>query len=349
MKIPHNDEKVLYMGRTEAAEDKTGLYFAGSQAIVKIRGTGLSVTINNTCYCHGNFLGVVVDGEMREVPLSADDNGKDITAAAVENLSDGEHTVIIYKRYAAAQLLFIKEFETDGEFLSPDPLPARKLEVYGDSVCAGEVIEAYDYVGKHDPERPYGQYDNVWNSFVMQTARSLNAQIHNICQGGIALLDGTGYFDPPTYRGVESIYDKVNYSVMHGEPTQWDFSRYVPDIVIIAIGQNDCHNGLTDKNDICIQDPGYRTVWKTGYIKLVNELDRHYGGVKFVLTTTVLMHDPDWDNAIEEIKSELCGMGIKAYHNMFSRNGAATPGHPRLAEHNEMARELTRFIEENVL
>ncbi len=61
------------------------------------------------------------------------------------------------------------------------------------------------------------------------------------------------------------------------------------------------------------------------------------------------MHDPEWDNAIEEIKNELCEDGIKAYRNVFSRNGAATPGHPRLPEHDEMARELTEFIRANVL
>ena len=78
---------------------------------------------------------------------------------------------------------------------------------------------------------------------------------------------------------------------------------------------------------------------------MVRDLDKKYSSPKFVLTTTILMHDADWDNAIEEIKDELNGMGIKAYHNLFKRNGAATPGHPRLAEHNEMAGELTKFIE----
>lgn len=349
VKISHSDEKVLYMGRTDITSEETRLYFAGSQAAVKIRGTKLLVTINNTCFIPGSFIGVVIDGKMNCVPFNSDCSGKDITLTAAENLDDGEHTVIIYKRYAANQMLFIKSFETDGEFLVPDPLPERKIEVYGDSVCAGEVIEAYDYVGKLDPEAPYGTYDNVWNSFVMQTARRLGAQIHNICQGGIALLDGTGYFDPPSYRGVESVYDKTAYSVLHGTFTYWDFERYVPDIVIIAIGQNDQHNGLTDKNDIDISNPDRKAIWKTAYIKLVRELDRRYGGAKFVLTTTVLIHNPEWDNTIEEIKNELCGMGIEAYHNVFSRNGAATPGHPRLAEHNEMADELTRFIEENVL
>lgn len=349
MNITHNDEKIIYMGRTDSYPDETRLFYAGSQAIVKFRGTRLDVTFNSTSYWGSLCLGVVVDGEMRGIPLSYDNNRKDITVAAAEGLADGEHSVIIYKRHAANQSLSIKGFETDGEFLAPEPLPERKIEVYGDSVCAGEVIEAYDYTEKCDPEGHDSKYDNVWNSFVMQTARNLNAQIHNICQGGIALFDGTGYFHAPDYIGLESVYDKTCYFPEGGEPTQWDFSRYTPDIVIIAIGQNDKHNGRTDKDDIDIADLSCRSEWKTAYIKMVRELDRHYGGAKFVLTTTILMHDAEWDKAIDEIKDELCGMGIKAYHNMFSRNGAATPGHPRLSEHNEMAAELTDFIEKNVL
>ena len=183
----------------------------------------------------------------------------------------------------------------------------------------------------------------------MQTARDLGAQIHNICQGGIALFEGTGYFHAPDYIGLESVYDKACYTPESGEPTNWDFGRYVPDIVIIAIGQNDKHNGRTDSDDIDISSPSTRNQWKTGYKKLVRDLANHYGDVKFVLTTTILMHDPEWDNAIEEIKNELCEDGIKAYRNVFSRNGAATPGHPRLPEHDEMARELTEFIRANVL
>lgn len=349
MKIQHNDKNVLWMGRRDITENETKLFHAGAQAIVKFKGTKLDVEINSFCVWGSLNLGVVVDGEMKAVPLSHDNNCKYITVTAAENLSDSEHTVIIYKRHAGNQVLFIKSFETDGEFVMPDVLPERKIEVYGDSVCAGEVIEAYDYVAQPDPEGHDSKFDNVWNSFVMQTARNLDAQIHNICQGGIALFNGTGYFHMPDFIGLESTYDKTCYFPEGGDITNWDFSRYTPDIVIIAIGQNDQHNGKTDQNDRNISDPVYRNEWKTAYIKMVRDLDKHYGGAKFVLTTTILMHDVDWDNAIEEIKDELNGMGIKAYHNMFSRNGAATPGHPRLSEHNEMAEELTKFIKENVL
>lgn len=349
MKISHSDEKALYMGRFDRTADETKLFHAGSQVKLKFRGTSLSVKFNSTVLWGNTSLGTVIDGAVGMIPLSPENNGKDITEFAAEGLPEGEHTAIIYKRYASNMTLNIKEFETDGEFLAPDPLPELKIEVYGDSVCAGEVSEAIDFVGKSDPENHNSQYDNVWHSFVMQTARNLNARIHNICQGGIALFDGTGYFYYPNTIGLESVYDKTCYFPEGGEATKWDFSRYIPDIVIIAIGQNDKHNSKTQKDDIDISDPEYRTKWKNSYIKIVKELNGHYKTAKFILTTTILMHDPDWDNAIEEIKNELNGMGIPAYHNLFSRNGAATPGHPRIPEHNEMAQELTEFIKKNVL
>lgn len=351
MKIMHDDPKALYMGRYDRTEDNTLLYHAGSQVRLKFNGTSLSAVINCTVFWGVLHLGIVIDGEMKAIPLSPSDNGRELTVRIAEGLDRGEHTVIIYKRHAAHHSMLLKEFETDGEFLAPEPLPQLKIEAYGDSVCAGEIIEAVHLTGQNDPADHYnGLCDNVWNSFVMQTARNLNAQIHNICQGGIALLDGTGYYHMPNCIGLESVFDKTCFIPEAGPFTDWDFGRYRPDIVIIAIGQNDKHNGKTDADDINIADPAYRKKWKDAYVKMVKALDGHYGGTaKFVLTTTVLMHSPEWDKTIDEIAEELNGMGIRAYHNLFGRNGAATPGHPRLPEHNEMADELTKFIRESVL
>ncbi len=348
MKIMHDDKRVLYMGRYDRTADETRLYYAGSQIKLRFRGTSLSMSFLASVMWGNVSIGAVIDGKITAVPLIAENNGKEITVPIAGGLENREHDAVIYKRHSSNYYLFVRGFETDGEFLEPEPLPELKIEVYGDSVCAGEVSEAVEYVGKNDPENHNSVYDNVWHSFVMQTARALNAQIHNICQGGIALFDGTGYFHYPDTLGLESVYDKTCYFPEAGEATIWDFSRYVPDIVIIAIGQNDQHNAVTKTNDRNISDPEYRKKWKGKYIEIVRDLDRHYKTAGFILTTTVLMHDADWDNAIDEIAAELNGMGIKTYHNMFSRNGAATPGHPRIPEHNEMAQELTEFIRKNM-
>ena len=42
-------------------------------------------------------------------------------------------------------------------------------------------------------------------------------------------------------RQVESCYDKLEYNPDLGEVKKWDFSRYTPQVVVVAIGQNDNH------------------------------------------------------------------------------------------------------------
>lgn len=65
------------------------------------------------------------------------------------------------------------------------------------------------------------------------------AQLHDIAQGGIALMNGQGWFHRTVQTGMESAWDKVYYNTMLGEMTRWDFSGYVPQVVIVALGQND--------------------------------------------------------------------------------------------------------------
>ena len=55
------------------------------------------------------------------------------------------------------------------------------------------------------------------------------------------MLDDTGWFGEPNYKGVESCYDKIEYHPDLGNIKKWDFSKYTPHVVIVAIGQNDSH------------------------------------------------------------------------------------------------------------
>lgn len=84
-----------------------------------------------------------------------------------------------------------------------------------------------EYVGKTDPEHN-GEYSNSWYSYAWMTARNLNAQIHDIAQGGIALMDKTGWFCEPDAGGIESTWDKIQYNPLLGATVKWDFDRYTP-------------------------------------------------------------------------------------------------------------------------
>ncbi len=166
----------------------------------------------------------------------------------------------------------------------------------------------------------------------------LPAQINNTSQGGIAVFDGTGYFELPNTIGVESCYDKLRYSSSF-ETSKWDFSRFVPHVIVFAVGNNDDH-----PDSGCIMRPEYREKWISKYIEIINDVRSHAPKAAVVLALTILMHNPAWDDAMEEIKNRLGGSDSRVYHYVYKRCGKGTPGHPRNKEQQEMASELTEFL-----
>ena len=330
-----------YMGRIDFSEKKAPLMiYAGSNIRCRFKGTYLNVTVENIAMGEYYAIGAIIDGVQYKTELK-NENGE-MTVKVAENLSNEIHTLILFKRQAASHYFRFISLETDGELLPYEQGYDLKLEFYGDSVSAGEVTEAVYYDEHQDPENHKGFYDNSYFSYTWLTARKLNAEFYNNSQGGLALFDKTGYFYDKDLTGLETTYNKLSY-VPYAPMgmTAWDFSRYTPDIVVFAIGQNDAN-----PDPKAIFDKEYAEKWKAKYKEIVLELKERYGNVKFLLITTVLMHDPRWDEVIDEIKKEL-GDYVYRYH--FKRNGAATPGHPRITEQNEMALELSEFIRENMM
>lgn len=336
--ISADNENISYMGRIDFSDVKSPkIIFAGSSITIRFKGTKVSAFIINHKFYYENILGVIIDGKEDKIIIDSSDKEKHIPIA--DNLEDTIHEVTIFKRQAANYYFEFKGFEIDGEVCEKAPKPKRRIECYGDSVSAGEVCEAIDFLASNDPENHNGIYDNTRYSYAMITARNLGAEINNIAQGGIALLDGTGYFHAPDYIGMESVYDKLCY-IPEAEITSWDFDRYTPHVVIFALGQNDIHHEGFD--DFDINDPEYRLKWKNGYKKIILDLREKYPNATFIMLLTVLMHNEGWDKAVEEIVSELSDN--KIHYLKFKRAGKATPGHPRIPEQYEMAEELTAFI-----
>ena len=340
--VPWNSENVTIMGRTDSIDpEAVRIVFAGTQITLRFAGTELSAVLKNHRFYNKMELGVLVDGLEKKVEIPENDVRTGVKLC--EGLERREHEVTLFKRQDATHYFDFYGFETDGdaELLPALPLPDRRIECYGDSVSAGAVCEAVENVASLDPENNEGVYDNAYHSYSMITARNLGAQIHNIAQGGIAIFDRTGYYHSPETIGMETAYDKVCYfPEAEGGYSSWDFSRYTPQVVILAVGQNDQHREQGEDPDIT--DPGYRTKWKERYKDIIRSLRSHYPKARFIMLLTVLMHYPTWDDALDEIVEELGDERLT--HFRFKRCGAATPGHPRLPEQYEMASELTAYI-----
>ena len=327
-----------YMGRIDDTDKKAPLIiYPGSNIKFRFTGERLKIRLYNICMSEYTAIGAVIDGVQRKLELEAADGEQTLE---VTGLKDTEHECMIFKRQAAAHYF---------RFLSVEAESARayehtydlKLEYFGDSVSAGEVTEAVYYEGMCDPEDHKGIYDNSYFSYTFSAARKLNASFHNNSQGGLALFDHTGYFYGPdieTLTGLESTYDKLAY--VPYAPTgvsEWDFSRYTPDYVIFAIGQNDANPKPEN-----VYDREYTEKWKKRYKEILSDLKEKYVNVRFILLTTVLKHDAKWDYILDELCAELADKNVRRYR--FRRCGAATDGHPRITEQEEMALELADFI-----
>lgn len=327
-----------YSGRIDFENKKQPVFvYPCSFMSFKFTGKILKIQVENKHAYWDNYLGYILDGKQYKVLLI--NSGKQWIEIPVDSDRD-EHDFMLFKRQDSCHVFTVSkiELEEGKNLLKANALPERKIEVYGDSVSAGEVSEAVSFVGKPDPVHS-GEFSNSWYSYAWMTARKLNAQIHDIAQGGIALLDNTGWFHEPDYIGMEQVYDKITYQPELGEIKKWDFSLYKPHVVIVAIGQNDSN----PEDYMYINPTGKRAQhWKAHYKQFLQKLREIYPKAVIITTTTILEHSPRWDEAIEAVCQELNDNNI--HHFLYNRNGCGTPGHIRISEAEEMAEELSAFI-----
>lgn len=340
MIVSPDNNKLQYSGRIDFEDAKAPvLVYAASYIKIIFTGSSVAVELANHRSCWTNQMGYFLDGEQGRITLSDSDERKLYVIA--ENLEYTRHELLLFKRMDSCHIVTFYGFhlDDDAKLFMPEEKPKRRIEVFGDSVSCGEVSEALDYVGKADPEHD-GEYSNSWYSYAWMTARKLGAELHDTSQGGIALLDDTGWFAAPNYKGVESCYDKIEYHPDLGGIKKWDFSNYVPHVVIVAIGQNDNHPRDYMAEAYESEQSKY---WRERYQLFVERLMEVYPKAQIILATTILEHDANWDRAIGEVCKKIGSERV--HHFLYHRNGAGTPGHIRIPEAEEMAEELSTYIE----
>lgn len=371
--VKPTDSAFSYEGRIDFERAETPIFvYACSHFRFRLRGRNAALAVENLHGYFENALGVLVDGAYRgkillhdgihpqgetveqyllrmdpknaaELILRLPQKDADVRMYDLSPFLDGaEHELTIFKRMDACHYFAFHGLvaEAGARPESAVESPDRRIEVYGDSVSCGEVSEAVGRCGMSDPEGHNGIYSNGFYSYSWILARKLGARLHDVAQGGISLLDGEGYFDMPDTKGMLSCYDKIQYNPSLGSLKQWDFERYVPHVVIVAIGQNDAHpvNYMAEDYD------GEKAIlWRREYRRFIGILREKYPRAQILLTTTILGHDPAWDEAIESVCREW--NDPKVHHFLYSRNGCGTCGHIRIPEAEKMAEELKAFID----
>src|SRR6185295_8108353 len=104
-------------------------------------------------------------------------------------------------------------------------IPSRRLEVIGDSFA---VTYGIDGCG----DRTNGD-ENAYLSWAWVLARTVKADVDIIAQSGMGMafsLDGSTTFTIPSVYG---------NTLGTQNTTKWDFTKYIPDAILIDVGEND--------------------------------------------------------------------------------------------------------------
>ena len=314
-----------YTGRINFSNPKEPVFWApGVYIKAKYKGVSCVIAMDDELLygTSKNYLEIVVD-DNPPYRIQTTDRQNNIVVGA--NLTYGEHTITICKNTEAG-IGYLKFRGLSCEELLPLPMkPERKMEFIGNSITCGTGSDLS--IVACGANQWYDQH-NAYMSYGPLTARALDAQWHITAVSGIGVIHSC--CDMTVV--MPDVFDKVNFK---DNSITWDFSKYIPDVVTICLGQND---GIQDSVEFC-----------SAYANFIKSIRSHYPQAEIVCLTS-----PMADNTLVAVmKNYLTGIvnalhaegDTKVHKFYFSKSfNSGCDGHPDLAEHQLIANELTVYV-----
>ena len=249
------------------------------------------------------------------------------------------HTITVTKRvepqYGTAVFSGLA-LPSGGRFLPPPAAANRRIEFIGDSITNG-----YGNLGTSAYCNADWSNEDTTQAFGPLTAAALQAEAHVTAWAGMGLFrDWSG----------NPAYTLPNYwrHWVAGDPgSVWDFSAWVPHVVVINLGTNDFSSGIPDAG-----------TFQNAYLQYIAEIRAHYGAqAQIVCALSPMLYNGARDAARDDIlavvnQAHAQGDGNVRFVEFAPLNvdpasgaGAGCGFHPNLQAHQDMSRVLTPVIQ----
>lgn len=140
----------------------------------------------------------------------------------------------------------IRFVEIDTDRLMASPAHAdRRIEIIGDSITCGYGVEAEDEL---QPFRTLTE--NPAKSYSLLTAKLLRVEASLVSWSGNGIISGyveetatapsDKWLMPEVYRYTDISGSEKLFGEDESKWEEWDFSRFIPDAILINLGTNDC-------------------------------------------------------------------------------------------------------------
>lgn len=329
--IPANHPHIRYFGRWDMSDPLHPKHsWPGVSISTEFNGTSLGIRMADS----DNYYNVYIDGQFRRV-FHGDQAGEaDYTL--VHSLEDGHHILRFSKRNCAQNKIYSISgllLDEGAELFPPPPKPVRKIEFIGDSYTVGEGNEATELEMPWEETFPVTNFDKGFAAII---ARHFQAQYHATARSGIGMVcDWSGDFEL-------ALPKRFDRALMDAPEPKWDFQQWIPDLVVICLGLND-YSGLKEENGSVIAENSQ--LYRKTYHDFLATICRVYPDV----TILAVAAHVDWirDNVRQVVNEEIAAGEQNIYYTQFDyfENGYVANGHPSVATHRKIARQIITAID----
>jgi lysophospholipase L1-like esterase len=328
--IPPNDPDIQYYGRWDFSNPSAPTHsWPGVYIYAEFEGTSIGIRTNdNACWYN-----IFIDDTLFSIFHGTSTSVSSYTLK--DSLPDGSHKILITLRGETSwtKFSFNGFILDDGKNLLPPPAkPDRKIEFIGDSYTSASGNE---WTGSDAAPSDY--YTNIYKGFGSITARHYNAQYNMTSRGGIGLIhDWQGNY-------ANNLPDFFDRTLFYTPLPKWDFSKWVPNLVVVCLGLND-YSGW---NGYSGPIPQYDAqLFRERYHEFISTLRDVYPGVKILC---VAANDLTWiKQQVSQVVGEENSLGYKdVFYTYFPYyNGEyVNSGHPNADAHQKIADKLISVID----
>ncbi len=253
MRFSATEENVKITGRTLLIGETRYLGFSGSSISFTFVGKRAVAALWSNAHDWGEGsdalrgrIAVYVNGEEEPQRRICLDREEGIYTLYESDREEQVTVTVVKYSEAAFGKCGVRYLEIDTDKLLAPPVPKqRKMEIIGDSITCGYGVES-----ENELQPFYTATENPAKSYSLLTAGALDAEANLISWSGNGII--SGYVEETAERPSDEclmpkIYEYTDLSCserLFGADERkwekWDFGKFVPDIILVNLGTNDC-------------------------------------------------------------------------------------------------------------
>jgi lysophospholipase L1-like esterase len=340
VKISASNPLIIYHGRS--ALQNNGIALISSASFAELRFSGDS--------CLLGLSSIAPAGDYNYVAIELDDQyegrlkitkAQPMDYAIVSTKKSNWHLLRVYKATEAQNGLVVINYIKALKVQRVAAPPRKKVEFIGNSITCGFGSD-FKEIPCSSSVKWYDQHNAYW-SYASRIARSLGVDFTLSAISGAGIYRNWNSEGPTVPQQYELTYLRFD------SLKKWNFSNYVPDMVLIALGTND----LSDGDGKTPRTSFDSSIFVSTYIKFIKSIYNHYPGAQIVLLTSPMLIGAKAQKllsclqavrlSVTELNVSLRKIKVFEFKPMHA---TGCQGHPSMQEHEELSNELLPFMKQ---